>query len=82
MDWFLYDNGLRLERVKLISCHCCRSVRSENIRKPEAIGCFDGVKKETSGLKCIKNWNKGKVLLTKNLLNVVSKILLVLESDL
>ena len=43
MDWFLYDNGLRHERVnskykfwlKLISCHWSLPILSASIRKSQ-----------------------------------------------
>ena len=35
MDWFLYDNGLRHERIKQILANELISIPSEIIRKPQ-----------------------------------------------
>ena len=51
-SYFLYDGNSY--KWYILSCHQSLSIPTENIRKTEVFGCFQGGQKETSGMKWVK----------------------------
>ena len=53
-------SNVEVELNYTISCHCSLSILPANIRRPLVFRCFQGVQKETSGIKWIKK-SSGKL---------------------
>ena len=50
-------------RHEPISCHWALSIPPENIRKPKIFWCFQGVSKETSGMKWVTLLSKSSLII-------------------
>ena len=51
-SWNHYPKKIQLRKIDLaISCHWYLSITTENIKKPRVLGCFQGIGKETKGIK-------------------------------